>query len=180
MNVTTPVLPHRFAGILAIAVVLTAVHANAAKPGGLAAFKGNYTGTYAAEGNAAGLSRDSGGPTKVRFKVASNGKTGKLTLKGTDIVNAEGGSYSATIQFKRSGVCTTNSIVPGVIAVEGTGTWKVVKGRKIKFTLSATVPLGTVEARGAISIEKKRLEIESTGTGTLGSANGKYNFVGTK
>ncbi len=170
----------RFVRILGIAAALSIV-SNASATPKLAKFGGTYAGSYASSGNFIGFSGSSSGPSTAKFKSKQGGDAAKLSLSGTDTTNAGGGSYSATIQFKKGGACTTDAIVPGIVNVAGTGKWKV-SGKTLKFNLQAATPVGVINAKASLKLSGKSLKITSNGTASsfLGSGQGQYTFQGKK
>ncbi|MDD5198857.1 MAG: hypothetical protein PHC88_03570 [Terrimicrobiaceae bacterium] len=173
--------PLQFIRVLGIAAaLLTAANANAATIN-LAPFAGTYAGTYGAAGSILTFSGDSSGPSQAKFKASQANAAGKLNLSGTDTKNSGGGSYTAVIQFKKGGACTTDAIVPGIVKVAGTGTWKL-SGKKITFTLTADVGVGVIVASGTLKLGGKKLNITSTGVlqSLFASGSGKYVFAGKK
>ncbi|HEY8901488.1 MAG TPA: hypothetical protein VIM61_13835 [Chthoniobacterales bacterium] len=148
--------------------------------GSTAKLAGTFEGDYTAAGSIPPYSGDSAGTTTAKFKATSGNKAGKLTLNGVDTKNG-GATYSATLTFKSDGTATTTAIVPGLVDLAGTGTWKLA-GNKIKFTFSASTPVGSIEAKGTIKVAGKKMTISSTGTASsiFGSGSGKYAFKGTR
>jgi len=154
---------------------------NAAAAGKLVKFAGTYDGTYGSSGAILTYIGSFSGPTTAKVKTTQAGSGAKVTLSGENTANFGGGSYSATLDFKKNGSCTTTAVVPGLVNVAGSGTWKL-KGSKITFKFTADTGLGTVNATGSIQVGGKTLKIASTGTAStiFGTGQGKYTFQGTK
>ena len=143
-------------------------------------FSGNYNASGAISG-AYNFTGSSSGPSTAAAKAIQGKKGLKLKLSGTDTQNSGGGTYSATVKFKDDGTATTTAIVPGVVNIGATGTWKL-KGKTIKFKFQAALPVGTIDAKGSIKVAGNTMTIQCTGTANspIAFGSGQYSFSGTK
>ncbi len=180
MNVSC--FPHSFSRLLLVTVAtgLFGVASSIASTGPLA---GSYSGTYKGKGNDG---TEVTGPTDVKFVAKSEGTAGTMTLKGTA---SDGTKFTAKVVFNADGTCTTTALVPGVIPVQGTGTWTAnANGTKISYTLAGTVDVlifsTTVTTTGTIKKAGKKFKIKGKATAnppipfTQVPSSGSYTYTG--
>jgi hypothetical protein len=164
--------------ILAVAALFIAVPAHAAS---LARFKGTYQGTHDASGTFVIYSGSTTGPSKVRITLGQKNQAATIAISGSD--QESGRHYDATIKLKKNGTATTDAVVPGVVDIAASGTWKLTNdGKKISVKLTADSQVGKITSSGTLQVSGSTLKIKSTGqlSSPFGSGRGHFDFTGKK
>lgn len=168
------------AGALALGLIALSAPARA----GFEELQGVYRGIYRSTAFAEINTRTANGSAKATIRAITGGRQGRLNLFSTND-SVSGFEYRARMEFRARGIITADSLVPGVIDADATGTWSAnPRGNKVSYRLTATTPNGFYTATGRITGTGENLKVKVTfvGTGVAFGAptRGTYIYTGSR
>lgn len=142
------------AALLSAALALATLPATA--HAGFEKLQGQYNGVFASSATSDLSTTRANGPARSTVRSLANGKRGRVNLFGSH----NGTPYHTKIEFKANGVCTTDSLLPGVNTYVATGSWTAnPRGTKVKFNFSIRSPIDSYYASGVITGTGEHLKI---------------------